>query len=193
MSVEPGRAWPRPPVGGWRAEDLDRLSDLPPHTELIDGSLVFTSPQTTFHARAIRALENSLLEAAPPEWDVLREMTVRLGPRDRPEPDVLVVRTEVSEGSDITFFTPGDVLLAVEVVSPDSQARDRGIKPRKYAEAGIRHFWRVEQEDDRVVAYVHALDPATSSYVPTGVHHERLKVDVPFPVDVDLGAALRRR
>ncbi|WP_228454707.1 Uma2 family endonuclease [Streptomyces alkaliphilus] len=193
MSVEPGRAWPRPPVGGWRAEDLDHLSDLPPHTELIDGSLVFMSPQTTFHARAIRALENSLLEAVPPEWDVLREMTVRLGPRDRPEPDVLVVRTEVSEGSDITFFTPGDVLLAVEVVSPDSQSRDRGVKPRKYAEAGIRHFWRVEQEDDRVVAYVYALDPATGSYVPTGVHHERLKVDVPFPVDIDLGAALRRR
>ncbi|GAB3122839.1 hypothetical protein GCM10027160_42350 [Streptomyces calidiresistens] len=44
-----------------------------------------------------------------------------------------------------------------------------------------------------MVAYVHALDPATGSYVPTGVHHERLKVDVSFPVDIDLGAALRRR
>lgn len=35
--------WPVPPEGGWKADDLDRLPDLPPHTELIDGSLVFVS------------------------------------------------------------------------------------------------------------------------------------------------------
>lgn len=40
MSVEPGYEWPRPPEGGYVAEDLDRLPNLPPHTELIDGSLV---------------------------------------------------------------------------------------------------------------------------------------------------------
>ncbi|CAM5583904.1 hypothetical protein SFUMM280S_00712 [Streptomyces fumanus] len=27
-------AWPRPPEGGWTADDLDRLPNLPPHTEL---------------------------------------------------------------------------------------------------------------------------------------------------------------
>ncbi|WP_316575932.1 hypothetical protein [Nocardia canadensis] len=31
-------SWPVPPPGGYFAEDLDHLSDLPPHTQLIDGS-----------------------------------------------------------------------------------------------------------------------------------------------------------
>ncbi|MFJ2023002.1 hypothetical protein ACIODW_04210 [Streptomyces sp. NPDC087897] len=39
-------------------------------------------------------------------------------------------------------------MLAVQVVSPDSVERDRGVRPRKYAEAGVQHFWRVEQGDD---------------------------------------------
>ncbi|SOR79832.1 hypothetical protein SCNRRL3882_3292 [Streptomyces chartreusis NRRL 3882] len=54
MSVAPKASkptWPTPPEGGWTADDLDRLPNLPPHTELIDGSLVFVSPQTLFHSR----------------------------------------------------------------------------------------------------------------------------------------------
>ena len=31
--------WPVPPPEGFTADDLDRIPDLPPHTELIDGSL----------------------------------------------------------------------------------------------------------------------------------------------------------
>ncbi|CQR61902.1 Conserved Hypothetical Protein [Streptomyces leeuwenhoekii] len=80
---------PRPPEGGWRADDLDELPSLPPHTELIDGSLVFGSPRTNLHSRVIRLLDNALLVAqVPDELDVTREMTVRLIERKRPEPDV---------------------------------------------------------------------------------------------------------
>ncbi|WP_442778017.1 hypothetical protein [Streptomyces echiniscabiei] len=34
-------------------DDLFTLPDLPPHTELIDGSLVFVSPRRRFHAKMI--------------------------------------------------------------------------------------------------------------------------------------------
>ncbi|MGY1452200.1 Uma2 family endonuclease [Streptomyces sp. SS8] len=194
MSVEPEYAWPRPPAGGYTAEDLDRIPDLPPHTELIDGSLVFVSPQTKFHMRAMRLLENRLLQAAPPELEVVREMTVTLGKRDRPEPDVLVARADADTGPRQTGYRPEDVVLAVEVVSDDSEARDRETKPRKYAAAGIPHFWRVEAGKDgwSPVAYVFELEPATRTYAVTGIHHERLKTDVPFPVDIDLTAVARR-
>jgi hypothetical protein len=69
--------WPRPPAGGWLADDLDTLPNLPPHTELIDGSLVFMSPQTTFHMRTMRLLKNSLLDHAPEHLDVFREFSVK--------------------------------------------------------------------------------------------------------------------
>ncbi|OEU95769.1 Uma2 family endonuclease [Streptomyces oceani] len=194
MSVEPEYeyAWPQPPVGGYTAEDLDRLPNLPPHTELIDGSLVFVSPQTKFHMRAMRVLESNLCRVVPEHLEVVREMTVTVGRRNRPEPDVMVVRGEADTGPGQTSFHPEDVLLAVEVVSPDSVDRDRDAKPRKYAAAGIAHYWRVEEDGGRPVVYVFELEPATKTYAVTGIHHGQLKVTVPFDVDIDLEEMLRR-
>ncbi|MEU8529098.1 Uma2 family endonuclease [Streptomyces sp. NPDC048629] len=185
--------WPRPPEGGWTADDLDRLPNLPPHTELIDGSLVLVSPQTAFHALTMRLLENALLALAPDSVNVIREMSVRLDGRNRPEPDILVFRSDAYRGPHQTFFLPEDVVLAIEVVSADSEDRDREVKPRKYAEADIPHFWRVEENVGLPVVYVFELEPGTSSYVPTGIFHDRLKVSVPFPIDIDLTAVGRRR
>lgn len=45
---ESGVRWPVPPPEGYRVEDLFTLPDLPPHTELIDGSLVFVSRRPSF-------------------------------------------------------------------------------------------------------------------------------------------------
>ncbi|WP_112465551.1 Uma2 family endonuclease [Streptomyces triticisoli] len=185
--------WPRPPAGGWTADDLDRLPNLPPHTELIDGSLVFVSPQTNFHSRAIRLLDNTLLDQVPDELDVIREMTIKLNKRNRPEPDVLVFRADADAGPKQTWYRPEDVVIAVEVVSEDSVARDREVKPRKYAEAGIPHYWRVEEEQGLPVVYVYELDSVTRSYIPNGVYRNRLKLAVPFDIDIDLTAVNRRR
>ncbi|MEU9556052.1 Uma2 family endonuclease [Streptomyces fumanus] len=185
-------AWPRPPEGGWTADDLDRLPNLPPHTELIDGSLVFVSPQTRFRLRTIRLLEYALLSQAPDAYDVDREFSVRLDRRNRPEPDVLVYRADADTGPGQTWHHSDAVVLAVEVVSEDSEERDREVTPRKYAAAGIPHFWRVEQSQGLPVVYTYELDPATRAYSPTGIHHDRLKVTVPFPVVIDLTALNRR-
>ncbi|WP_241002554.1 Uma2 family endonuclease [Streptomyces sp. CB01881] len=187
MSTEPYPDWLRPPVGGYTAEDLDRLPDLPPHTELLDGSLIFVSPQTLFHMRTLRRLEQALEAAVPEGWEVWREMTVRLNLRNRPEPDLLVVDEHADTGPKGTYCNAEDVLLAVEVVSEESRERDRQVKPRKYAAAGVRHFWRVEGDDEgRPVVHTYELDPATQSYGLTGIHHKQLKLERPFPVDVDL-------
>ncbi|MFG3050744.1 Uma2 family endonuclease [Kitasatospora sp. NPDC048239] len=187
MTIEPYPAWIRPPAEGYTAEDLDRLPDLPPHTELLDGSLIFVSPQTRFHMRTLRRLEQALDAAVPEGWEVWREMTVRLNLRNRPEPDLLVVDERAGVDFTRTSCEAEDVLLAVEVVSEESRERDRQVKPRKYAAAGIRHFWRVESDDEgRPVVHTYELDPATMSYGLTGIHHKQLKVDRPFEVEVDL-------
>ncbi|MFF7054130.1 Uma2 family endonuclease [Streptomyces griseorubiginosus] len=188
MDDETAYRWPIPPAEGWTADDLDRIPGLPPHTELLDGSLVFMSPQTRFHSRTMRLLDNALLHQAPAHLDVDREMTVRLDAKNRPEPDIVVFPVDAVTGPNQTWYEPEHVLLAVEVVSADSRERDREVKPRKYAAAGVPHFWRVEQDDNKglPVVYVYELDPATRSYGLTGIFHERLKVSVPFPVDIDL-------
>lgn len=185
--------WPIPPERGWTADDLDRIAGLPPHTELIDGSLVFVSPQRRFHSRTLRLLDNALLDQAPPELDVDREMSVKLDPKNRPEPDIVVFRAEAVTGPDQTWYRPEDVVLAVEVVSPDSVSRDREVKPRKYAAAGVPYFWRVEEDEGLPVVYVYELDPATHSYGLAGIFHDRLTLKTPFPIDIDLTAIDRRR
>ncbi|GII92398.1 hypothetical protein [Sinosporangium siamense] len=77
-----------------------------------------------------------------------------------------------------------------EVVSEESRERDRTTKPVMYSSAGIRHMWRIEQVDDRPVVYTYELDPVVAGYVPTGIHHSRLIIDIGFPVDIDLGRLL---
>ncbi|MCO5972873.1 Uma2 family endonuclease [Actinoallomurus soli] len=180
------RPWYIPPAEGFRAEDLDHIPELPPHTELIDGSLVFVSPQANFHLLTMDVLVAGLRRTAPADVRVRREMTITLGPRQRPEPDVLVVRAKSVTGPEQTTYRPADVLLAVEVVSLESEERDRERKPQLYAKAGIPHFWRVESASGRPTVYVYELDPATRNYALTGIHHDRLKLTVPFDLDIDL-------
>ncbi|WP_278263267.1 Uma2 family endonuclease [Nocardia sp. AG03] len=182
-------SWPVPPPGGYFAEDLDHLSDLPQHTQMIDGSLVFVSTQMMSHLLLIRFLEGQLLRQVPGDLAVIREMTVTLGPRQRPEPDVMVVKAAACTGLDQTTFRPQDVILAIEVVSPDSVERDRHRKPQLYAEAGIPYLWRVENVDGRAVIYSYQLDPAAGKYSTAGIHHGRMKVDLPFALDLDLARA----
>ncbi|GHI88055.1 Uma2 family endonuclease [Streptomyces xanthophaeus] len=184
--MNPEHRWPIPPPGGWTADDLDTLPNLPPHTELIDGSLVFVSPQTRFHLRAVSFFERQLESVVPDGLEVLREFTIDIDRHNRPEPDVIVVPKDTEEDPDQTRLPAGSVRLAIEVVSPESVARDREAKPVKYARAMIPHFWRVENKEGRAVVYVYELEPATKVYVATGIFHDRLKVSVPFPIDLDL-------
>lgn len=179
--------WMRPPrLEGWFADDLDHLPQAPRHTELIDGALVFMmSPQRAWHSRAVSALLFTLAEQAPPGVEVEREMTIRLDERNRPEPDLLATRAPYYD-PDRTFYTPDQVLLVVEVVSPESAHRDRTVKLRKYAEAGIAHYWRVEDQNGLPVVHAYELDEPTRSYVPTGIHRNNLRTTTPFAIKLDL-------
>ncbi|PRX99056.1 Uma2 family endonuclease [Allonocardiopsis opalescens] len=190
MTAEPLPDWFFPPPGGWTAEDLDRLPpEAPDHIELIDGALVVMSPHRTFHSRVMWRLAAALDAAAPVGVGVDIEVTVRLAKRQRPEPDVVVFTERRPEEANRTYHLPEEVLLVIEIVSAESEERDRETKPLKYAKAGIRHFWRIEEEEhDRPAVYVYELDAATERYVPTAIVRDRLKLDVPFPLDIDVAA-----
>jgi Uma2 family endonuclease len=178
--------WMRPPrAEGWFAEDLDRLAEAPRHTELIDGALVFMmSPQRSWHARLVTNLTVALTEEAPASVEVEREMTIRLDDRNRSEPDLLV--TTAPYDANRTWYEPADVQLVIEVVSPESAHRDRTVKLRKYAEAGIRHYWCIEDEDGAAVVHVYELDGPTGAYAPAGIFRGRLERPVPFAISLDL-------
>lgn len=182
--------WMRPPrPEGWLAEDLDHLPNAPRHTELVDGALVFMmSPQRSWHSRLLTQLTAMLIEQAPDGIEVDREMTIRIDARNRPEVDLLA--TTAAYEPNRTWYAPDDVLLAVEVVSPESAHRDRQVKLRKYAEAGIPHYWLIEDEDGSPAVHVYELDGPTQTYAPTSIVRDVVRVSAPFPIKITLGDLL---
>jgi Uma2 family endonuclease len=134
---------------------------------------------------------NSLTDQAPEGIEVDREITVQLDRRNRPEPDLLAARAPYDPSR--TYYTPEETLLVVEVVSPESAHRDRTVKLRKYAEAGIANYWRVEEEDGSPVIHVYELDGPTRSYAPTGIHRHELRTTAPFPIKLELDRLVPRR
>ncbi len=49
------------------------------------------------------------------------------------------------------WIDPSEILLIVEIVSPGSVELDRYLKPVEYAQAGVRHFWRIERDGPATV------------------------------------------
>ena len=175
---------PTPPPGGFTAADLPRLIEaVDARFELLDGEVLMMAPATHWHDEVIDILKHALRRIAPQSLVVATEKGIDLG-RTVPEPDVLAVsRAVVTSGS--LVFQPSDVHLAIEVVSPGTTTKDRTLRPAQYASAGIKCFWRVENEDDAMVVYTFELLPE-GGYAPTGVFRGRVKVDRPFPIDIDL-------
>ncbi len=174
---------------------MDLLPPEAPRMELIDGTLVLLTPQTRFHSRAKARTAHRLQGFLPAGVEVLVSMTMKLGKYQRPEPDVLVYRDRGDDDRQSSTHIPAeDVLLVVEIVSEESRERDRTTKPMKYAAAGIPHFWRIEPEETGPAIHVYELDGAEQPrYVPTVIARERLKLDVPFTIDIDVKALTGRR
>jgi Uma2 family endonuclease len=175
---------PTPPPGGFTAGDLPRLIEaVDARFELLDGEVLMMAPATHWHDEVVHLLWFALRQIAPRPVVIATEKGIDLG-HTVPEPDVLAV-SRAAVKSDSLLFQPADVYLAIEVVSPGTRTKDRTLRPAQYSGAGIKCFWRVENEDDSMVVYTFELLPE-GSYAPTGVFHSRIKLDRPFPIDIEI-------
>lgn len=146
-------------------EEYDALPENP-RRELVDGVIQMMSTPTPWHQDVKIAMYNILRRLRSKDVRIVEEVEVRLAEGLRRNPDVLVVHAEAFDRR-VPRVTPGQVVLAIEVVSPGSETADRVVKPRYYARAGIEHYWRVETEPEVVVHTFRLGDDA--AYVPTGV------------------------
>ena len=197
MTAEPAPeinaiTWPVPPPDGYTVDDLLTLPDLPPHTELIDGSLVFVSPQRNFHADVDGPSGQRASGVRPRD-------RLRVKRRDdRRSEQAVTVRSRTSRSSGPSRSTartrpgirPPTSCSPSRSSRPTPRERDRDTKPRKYAAAGIPHFWLVERagENPHPVVRVYELDPVAKGYTLRGNFHGRLTLDEPFDIDIDLTA-----
>jgi Uma2 family endonuclease len=101
-------------------------------------------------------------------------------PEGEPEPDVALVRGDRREYVQ-RHPGPADVALAVEVADT-SLARDRGIKKRMYAQAGISVYWIVNLIGRRIEVYT---DPDRTSQTPDYRGHHDYEPSDTIPVVLD--------
>jgi Uma2 family endonuclease len=178
---------PLTPPDGWTLDNLP--ADLPKHTELIRGALIM-SPQKQWHMAVVNLLLKLLHAQCPEDFVIQREMAVRKSNRSAPEPDLSVVAASAAVDWDRAVYLPEEVFLAAEVVSPESEERDREDKPVMYAAMGIPSFWLIERgEDDAPIVHEHGL--IGDRYKLLRTHIGRLTTDVPFPIDVPLTVPTR--
>jgi Uma2 family endonuclease len=131
--------------------------------EIVDG-VVRPMTRSNQKQRNIQSLLAAVLRAqAPVRHRVLEEEVVVLTevPATARIPDVAVIRAEPGRTWDTNHTPAGDVVLAVEVVSPTTATADRVEKPVQYALAGIPAFWRIEV-DPRIEVVVHRLVEASA-------------------------------
>lgn len=182
---------PLPSGDTWTRADYEALpEDLPVRVSLIHGELVVNPRPRPIHQRIARRLATCIEDAAPEAWQVDMDVDVLLDD-DELEPSEIAPDIVVYSAEHDLYERPipADlVALVVEVVSPSTNRRGRRIQPTLYAEAQIRHYWRVEtdQTAPAFAIYTYELDDATGEYVATGVHHDRLTTTVPFDLDVEL-------
>jgi Uma2 family endonuclease len=170
---------------GFTVEDLFAL-DLPEgyRTELVEGSFVVSPPPAKPHLFPNTDLHHLLLKAAP---EGLLVMTAGAGiyasEHDYLIPDLVVVPDD-SRGGLQEGFTPEEVLLAVEVVSPSSRNHDNVTKRRAYARFGLQHYWIADPMKKTLLILELGQD---GSYVDKEllVPGQSWKASEPFEVTID--------
>jgi Uma2 family endonuclease len=127
----------------FKADDIWDAPDNDKRYEVIDGEL-FVSPTPDWeHQRALGKLHlrvgahvygRRLGEVVPAPLGVV------LDEENGVEPDLIYVSNE-RRNIIVKRGIEGAPDLVVEVLSPSTEGRDRGIKMRRYAAAGIPHYW----------------------------------------------------
>jgi Uma2 family endonuclease len=174
---------PMPRGREWTWADLQEIPDDGHRYEIVDGSLHVSPSPSRPHQVAAGRIVRLLADAAPAGVEVLEAVDVELD-RSVLAPDVVVLPADraYSTGGPLG---PGDVLLAVEVVSPSSRRMDRMVKPSVLAEGGIPAYWRVELTGpDAPLVVVHALTDGGYREVAVVRAGESVRVDVPFAVEL---------
>jgi len=118
--------------------------------ELLEGWLAVKMTKGSPHEATIARLYRLLFTRLPNGWHV-RSQSPITSEDSEPEPDLTIVR-----GEDFDYLShhpsPSDVPIVIEV-SDSSLERDRGIKARIYARAGIPQYWIVNLIDRVVEVY----------------------------------------
>ncbi len=143
-------------------EDVERMPEDGNRYEWMAGRLYVTPAPRLRHQRVSKRLQTALLQILeqPGHGEVFyAPVLVEFpGSSDRVQPDLLFVSAERRRilGEKAVLDAPD---LVVEILSPTTSHRDRGVKLDIYARHGVREYWIVDPVRDIVDVWRFGRDP----------------------------------
>ncbi|MGD1102938.1 MAG: Uma2 family endonuclease [Terriglobia bacterium] len=125
--------------------DLLLMPDDGKRREIIDGELYVTPSPVDYHQMILFNLTmafGKFLETHPLGKLRFAPLDVILSEHDVLEPDLLLVLNE--HQAFLQDWVRGAPYLVIEILSPTTEARDRGIKLKAYARYGVGEYWIVD-------------------------------------------------
>ena len=154
--------------------------------ELIDGHLIINEFPGMRHQLLVknigRAIDNYIIEVGGDCLMLNVGVNVRLDEDDYTlvGPDIVVLcdRSKVEESGIV-----GAPDWIIEVVSPASRSRDYRLKMCKYVNAGVREYWIIDPEKEKVTTYIEGEPTMAYVYnfdeeVPVYIYDGKLKICV---------------
>ena len=132
----------------YTADDLADLPDDGNRYEVIDGVLLVTPAPLLLHQRAqmqLIALLQPYAESIGLEL-FAAPTAVRASDITELQPDLLAYRPARRDLESERWVPMPSLALAVEILSPSTRHRDRGIKRQTYLDLGVAEYWTVDPE-----------------------------------------------
>jgi Uma2 family endonuclease len=169
------------------ASDIWDAPDNGKKYEVIDGDLYVSPSPNWQHQNQLSNLNFAVtgwVKAHKLGYVVTAQTGVVLDDENGLEPDLLFIAHErahiISERG-----VDGAPTLVVEVLSPSTEARDRGIKLRRYATAHVDHYWMLDTDGPRIEERVLGEDGyrLVGTFGPGEIFRPTLFPDLEIPID----------
>ena len=181
--AEPTERWPR--QGRYTIEDYYAIPD-DIRVELIDGVIYELASPSLNHQIVQTVLSHEFFTCINDHdrdcLAITAPFDVRLDRDEKTmvEPDILIVCDPDTDGK--ANHLEGQPDLAVEILSPSTRDKDCTVKLRKYMNAGVKEYWIVDPENEKVMVYVFEEDVLPTQYsfddtIPIGISGGECSID----------------
>lgn len=152
--------------------------------ELIDGYIYDMTAPTSHHQTIALHIASQILPCAEEHKKcqvLISPIDVQLDCDNRTmvQPDVVILCDPAKNLNRCIYGAPDFVL---EVLSPSTRKKDMFLKLHKYADAGCREYWIVDEDTEHVIVYLFGDEPHIHMYtfndkIPVGISEGKYAVD----------------
>ena len=173
--------------GEYTIEDRNALPEDHP-SELIDGVIYNMASPALRHQSLSGAIYRQLWNYVDSQGGdcipFIAPTDVRLDRDERTMvvPDVFVICQPDDDRMDNDKYINGAPDLIIEVLSPSTRRKDMFTKLHKYEAAGVREYWIVDPNKEKVIVYIFGEESDVSLYrfdseVPVGIYQGKCRID----------------